>query len=319
MKLVTFEDIKGLGISPSQCLEWVEKAIANKPRAVLPPKNSLKPMDGSFMNVMPCLIPDGPSDEYRWGGVKIVTRFPNREPSLDSKLILLDARSGEMLALMDADWITTMRTGAVAAHSILLLGKTGFSKLAFMGLGNTARSTLLILAEACPNRQFDIKLLRYKDQAEDFAQRFSSYDNLHFSIVDTVEELVRGSEVVVSCVTYFDGDVCPDECFDEGVLLVPVHTRGFTNCDLFFDKVFADDYGHVHHFKNFDKFRSFAEVSSVVNGVVPGRESDSERILAYNIGLSIHDIAFAAKIWQALDTKGLPEIDLLQPTEKFWV
>ena len=72
-------------------------------------------------------------------------------------------------------------------------------------------------------------------------------------------------------------------------------------------------------FKNFDKFRSFAEVSSVVNGVVPGRESDSERILAYNIGLSIHDIAFAAKIWQALDTKGLPEIDLLQPTEKFWV
>ena len=35
--------------------------------------------------------------------------------------------------------------------------------------------------------------------------------------------------------------------------MVPVHTRGFSNCDLFFDKVFADDYGHVKHFKYFDK------------------------------------------------------------------
>ena len=27
--------------------------------------------------------------------------------------------------------------------------------------------------------------------------------------------------------------------------VIPVHTRGFQNCDLFFDKVFADDTDHV--------------------------------------------------------------------------
>ena len=60
-------------------------------------------------------------------------------------------------------------------------------------------------------------------------------------------------------------------------------------------------------------------MSDVVNGRVPGREHDNERILAYNIGLSIHDIAFAAHIWEMLDKASLTEIDMKQPTCKFWV
>ena len=78
--------------------------------------------------------------------------------------------------------------------------------------------------------------------------------NLHFEYVNDNKSLVKGSDVVVSCVTYFADDFCPNECFDEGVLVVPVHTRGFTNCDLFFDKVYADDTGHVDHFKHFSEF-----------------------------------------------------------------
>ncbi len=81
---------------------------------------------------------------------------------------------------------------------------------------------------------------------------------------------------------------------------MPIHTRGFTNCDLVFDKVYADDTAHVHGFKNFGKFRFFAEVADVVNGKAPGRESETERILAYNIGLSIHDIYLAEKIYTAV-------------------
>ena len=71
---------------------------------------------------------------------------------------------------------------------------------------------------------------------------------------------------MISGATYLPNDVCADEYFDEGVLVQPIHTLGFTNCDMFFDKVFADDLGHVHHFKNFEKFRQFAEVCDVVNG-----------------------------------------------------
>lgn len=317
MKLVTFDDIKGLSITPAQCLEWVSYSIQHKAEATLPAKISLKPREGSFMNTMPCFIttPDG----HAWGGVKLVTRFPEKRPALDSKLILLDIASGEMVALMDADWITAMRTGAVAAHSIELLAKKGYTTVALMGLGNTARATMIMLAEYVRGRSITVRLLRYKDQAERFMERFAGLENVSFEVVDDVDSLIRGAEVVVSCATYFEDDVCADDAFDEGVLVVPVHTRGFTNCDLFFDKVFADDYGHVHHFKNFDRFRSFAEVSDVVCGRAAGRESAAERILAYNIGLSIHDIAYAARIWGMLDHDALQDIDMAQPREKFWV
>ena len=321
MKIITFQDIVDLGIKPSMCFDWAEIMIKNKRQALLPPKISLKPTDGVFCNVMPSMIPGLSS--ANWGGVKVVTRYPDRVPSLESRILLMNADTGEFLALMDGTWITTMRTGAVAAHSIQLFAKRDFTTIGMMGLGNVVRSTLVILADKIPGRELHIKLLKYKGQEEDLAKRFASYSNLHFTFVDTPEEMVKGSDVVISGATYLPNDVCADEYFDKGVLVQPIHTLGFTNCDLFFDKVFADDLGHVHHFKNFDKFRQFAEVCDVVNGDKPGRENDEERILAYNIGVSIHDINFAASIYQLMKEQGtlssLPDVDMRDPTEKFWV
>lgn len=313
MKVISSEDIINLKISPQTCFEWVSEMIVEKNKVLLPPKISMKPREGVFCNVMPCV-------SERRGGVKIVTRYPERKPSLDSKLLLYNAENGEFLALMDANWITAMRTGAVAAHSIMLLARSNFSVLGMLGLGNTARATLLVLASMMPEREFHIKLLKYKGQESLFMERFSQYPNMHFTCVDNADMLVKGTDVVVSAVTYASEDLCADECFEPGVLVVPVHTLGFTNCDLFFDKVFADDLGHVHHFKNFDKFKYFAEVSDVVNKKAVGRENDEERILAYNIGVSMHDINFAAHIYQLLaGSTDLIDIDLHDPTEKFWI
>ena len=46
-------------------------------------------------------------------------------------------------------------------------------------------------------------------------------------------------------------------------------------------------------------------------------------MLAYNIGISIHDIFFAASIYQMMEQNGtlnkLPNIDMREPTKKFWV
>lgn len=319
MKLITFKDIAALSLPPETCYQWASETIRQKGEMMLPPKTSIKPRDGVFCTVMPSILPD---DTFgRIGGMKIVTRYPERTPSLDSKLLLFNAENGTFLALMDANWITAMRTGAVAAHSILLFAKRSFSTVSFMGLGNTARAALLILANQLPDRSLTVRLKAYKGQERSFAERFREYPRLHFETVDTYEQLVRGSDVIVSAVTYLSENVCPDEYFDEGVLLVPIHTRGFGNCDLFFDKVFADDYGHVCRFKYFDRFRSFAEVGDVVNGKAVGRENDRERILAYNVGVSIHDVRFAANIYKLLlkSRADLPEISLEEPEEKFWV
>ena len=323
MKIITFDDIAALRINPLKFYGWVSEIIKNKSKAVLPPKISMKySHEGIFCNVMPCVIPSEISPlGFAAGGVKIVTRYPSRLPSLNSQIILFNADTGENIALMDANFITAMRTGAVAAHSVKLFARKDYSTIGIMGLGNTARASLLVLSELETEREFTVKLLKYKSQEESFARRFESCTRLHFEYVDTPEELARGSDVIISAVTYAQSDFCSDECFGEGVLVVPVHTLGFTNCDLFFDKVFADDYGHVKHFRNFGKFHSFSEVSDVVNGKSEGRINDRERILVYNIGISLHDINAAAHIFRLCMSSGktFADFDMHEPEAKFWI
>ncbi len=317
MKVITHHDIVNAKVAPKTCYDWVAYMIKHKADAILPAKISMKPMDGVFCNVMPSIInmPDG----GRYGGVKVVTRYPERNPSLDSKLILFDACNGEFKAIMDANWITAMRTGAVATHSLLLFAKKNFNTIGIIGLGNAARATVSVLAEKVIDRNLKIKLLKYKNQEEQFKERFASVPNFEFEFCDSPEETVGGSDAVFSAATYLPNDICGDDCFAEGVTLIPIHTLGFTNCDLFFDKVYADDYNHVMHFKNFDKFKKFAEVSDVVNNRAQGRESDRERILIYNIGVSMHDLYFAANIYRLTENSEHKEIDFFEPHNKFWI
>lgn len=312
MKYIDFETIRGLGITVEDCIEWVKTSFCHKYECVLPPKISVKLPDDIFINTMPSYIP-----ECNRFGVKVVSRYPNRNPSLQSDLLLYDSVSGNMLALMDGLWITIMRTGAVAALAIKELQKKDACNYAFIGLGNTARATLLCLQSVFPNKEININLLRYKDQAEQFMARFKDVPNLKFHVYDDVETLISGADVVVSCVTVANELFAPDTAYKPGVLVVPVHTRGFQNCDLFFDKVFADDKAHVEGFKYFDKFKKFDELSNVLIGKSLGRESEQERILSYNIGIALHDVYFASKIYERLFPDGGNEE--ISHLGKFWV
>ncbi len=314
MKIIQFEKIWELGISPAECVNWVENAFRIKYSSYLPPKISLKLPENVFFNTMPCYIPS-----LKRIGIKVVSRYPNRNPALSSDLLLFNSDNGNCLALMDGNWITAMRTGAVAASAANHFQKSNASKYSFIGLGNTARATLLCLAASNPGKAFKVKLLAYKDQADLFMNRFESYTNIEFSIVLNSRDLIERADVVLSCVTAANDIVGEDEWYKEGVLVIPVHTRGFQNCDLFFDKVFVDDIGHVKNFKYFDKFKSCEEFSKVLLKEIPGRQNDKERILAYNIGIALHDTFFASEIFNKL-AETSPEIDINDSNlSKFWV
>ena len=291
-----------------------------KQEAQLPAKVSVHPADYDFFTSMPCLLPEMGGGNIRYFGIKEVHRIEGAVPSLGSDMMLYNAKTGELIALVDCDWITTMRTGAVAAVSAKALRKDDAKYYGFVGLGNTARATLLCVLEAEPEKHFHVRLLRYKDQAEQFTGRFRGYDNVSFEIVDDINEMASSVDVFFSCITSANGLLVEDERnFKSGVTVIPVHMRGLQNCDTTFDRVFGDDTNHVKGFKYFSQYKDYNEIGEVLSGRDPGRRWQEQRIIDYNYGLALHDVVYASLIYERVANMDIPSIDIIKETDKFWI
>lgn len=382
MKIITLQQIKDLNVSPATCVDWVKESFSIKSESQLPAKISVHPQGYDFYTAMPCLLPE----RYDRVALKMVHRVSGATPALGSDLLLYKASTGELLALMDATWITAMRTGATAVLAARTLRRSDDAVYGLVGLGNTARATVLCLLESEPAVSHTILLQRYKDQAELFIERFKAYSNVEFRIVDSFRDILAGADVIFSCITDAsvlhspsgprtsplrqasaaenaaeptrvqsfaaqpqknaagprtsplhqasapadasagDGLFCTDESlFRPGCTLIPIHVRGFQNCDLFFDKIFGDDTEPLRSWKYFDRYRSYAELGDVLSGAAPGRTSDSERIISYNYGLGLHDALFATHLYDLLPAAPAAtpaDIDLTSLSgllPKFWL
>ena len=309
MNQIYFNDIYSLGITPKECVEWAETVIKNKRNYVLPHKISITYGNECYFNTMPAYIP-----EMNLIGVKEVSRVTGREPTLQGDILLYDSVTGDMKCFMDGTWITTWRTAAVAAVTVETLKKRDAKNISLMGLGNITRAFVMCIDAMRNHEDINLNILAYKDQHNIFIERFKKYKNIHINVFDDVKEMFKISDVIVSCVTaatsLFDEN---DEDFKPGVLIVPVQTRGFQNCDLTFDRIFCDDIPHISGFKYFNQYKSITEMTDVLNNSTFVRGGD-ERYLAYNIGIAVQDMYYAAKILEKVKQK-----ENVAELPKFWV
>ena len=311
------EQIDKLHINPKECIEWVKEGFLMKDEVQMPAKLSVHPQGEDFITSMPCLLPLRNGKKYF--GLKLVSRIEGQTPTLKSDITLYDAETGRLLAVMDGDWITAMRTGAVAALAARTFQREGVATYSMIGLGNIARAVALCLIADNSHRHITIRLMRYKDQAERFVERFKAYDQVKFEIIEDKTAFVSEADVLISCVTVATELLFPDDSlFKKGVTVIPVHVRGFQNCDLFFDKVFGDDTGQIQKFKYFNQFRAYDEIHHVLQGKNPGRTHNEERILSYNYGIALHDIVFASRIYEKARANATG-FELKKQESKIWV
>ena len=293
MKIFTLKNIEKLAIQDKQFIQWVKQAFLMKSDSLLPHKISQTFNEGrNFYNTMPAIIP-----KIDAAGVKIVSRYPERTPSIKGDLLLYRFSDGEALALMDATLITAKRTGAVAALAVETFAKKDFETIAVVGLGQAGRCFLDMFLTNPAHLNKKIKLKSYKNQAQEVKQQLLAKGATQIEIFEHYEDFIKDSDVIVSALTVAEHELGQDNWFKEGCLVVPIHTRGFQNCDITFDKVFADDTAHVEGFKHFNEFKQFNEIDQVLKGLVAGRENQREKILSYNIGIALHDIYVAKKIY----------------------
>ena len=119
----------------------------------MPPRVAIRLTDHQGLHLsMPASISGGESEAL---AVKVVTVYPENPgryglPTTIGTLLLNDPRSGALLAVMEAGFLTAMRTGAASGVATRYLAREDARTAGIYGAGVQARTQLMALCEARP-------------------------------------------------------------------------------------------------------------------------------------------------------------------------
>jgi alanine dehydrogenase len=286
----------------------MERALASfsAGRAVQPLR-TMVPVDahGGFLGVMPAYL-----SAQEALGVKAVTLFPrNAErglPTHAALVLLLDAETGRLLAVMDGRLITEMRTAAVSAAATLHLARRDARVLALLGAGVQAQSHVDALVEMCSLREVRV-WTRTTAHAEAFAAGARRRFGVPVTATESAEEAVRGADVICT-VTGSRTPVLRGAWLEPGAHINAVgaprpdwrelDTTAVVRARLFVDSkdaALAEAGDIVVPLREgaITEAHIQGEIGQVFAGVCPGRASPQEVTLFKSLGLAVEDVATA--------------------------
>ena len=288
-----------------------------------PPKPGVHTLAGAFIHAMPGYL-KGP----RQVGLKWVSGYfanPSRGlESISGLIVLNDPDTGFPTAVMDCAYITALRTAAVSGVAARHLARPGSAALGLVGAGLQGRYNLLALHQVLP----DLKRARVFDTFEAALDRFipamTELTGLAVEPAASAEDAFAGADVVVTATGWLDERLFQADWVAPGALVLPVHARGWERrVAVRFDKFLVDDWGQFSATMGgadpyYDPLPDpHAELGQVVAGLKAGRDRPDERIIDFNFGMAIHDVAMASEVLDRARAKHLgtelPQMDGVLP------
>lgn len=146
------------------------------------------PPPGSLLFVKPALVGNALA-------TKLITQVPDNAarglPTMIATLVLMDPETGVPLAVMDATWLTELRTAAVSAVATQALATPGPKVVAILGSGALARSHALALRHVCEVTELRV----WSRSAANVARCAAEIDG---TACASAEQAVRGADIVVT-------------------------------------------------------------------------------------------------------------------------
>ena len=277
----------------------------------------------AFFGVMPAYI-----EQPARLGAKLVTVFNENHsrglPSHLATIVLLDAETGSLIALMDGRYITEMRTAAVSAVSARHLASPSAATLGIIGSGVQARSHLEAYAEV--RALDDVRVWSpQKRNRERFVEEMTGRVPAHIRAADSAEDAVRGAEMIVlatSCAT----PVVECAWVAAGAHVVSVGAcrpdqREMAPALVASGRLFVDskaaalvESGDVVmgiHDGLFDRDHVAGELGEVVLGRVDGRTDADQITIFKSLGMAVEDVVSADLVFRrAIETGAGTELTL---------
>jgi 2,3-diaminopropionate biosynthesis protein SbnB len=225
-------------------------------------------------------------------------------------IILNDPETNYPIAVLEAGWISGMRTAAVTAVAAQYLAKKQFASVSCVGCGWIAKLQIKTMLEQFPN----ISTVHLYDVMDEQVTRLieelkSLFPDIQYNNEVSAECAVRAGDVVITC-TVTDKPYIPYEWLREGafisnVSIMDIHKDVFLKAD----KVIVDDWDQsnregkiIHQLVmegEFSREQLYAELGEIVSGRKTGREHDKEIIILNPMGMAIEDIACAYELYKA--------------------
>jgi alanine dehydrogenase len=179
-------------ITVQECMDVVEKLFGNLEGSQMPPKIYLDIPDGDF-RAMPAIV--GNTAGIKWCGVHLDKTKQKRKINIFAKVLINDVNSGKLLAIMDGEKITAIRTAAVTGIATKYLAKKDASTAAFIGCGNQTQYQIEAVCHARKIKQ--IRLFDFDYTRCDILKALFSKD-YDVVICDDGEECVRGGDIITT-------------------------------------------------------------------------------------------------------------------------
>ena len=296
----------------------VEDAFKHKGlgKAQMPPKAYLfyQKYDGD-LRTMPSYVED-----MDVSAVKIVNVHPQNAKNYGMRtvmavLVLINPRTGQPLAFMDATHITDMRTGGASAIASKYLARPNPKVLGIIGCGNQARTQMLALITQYGHfdevRLYDIFPEKSKALAREFRRHYKDRVG-KVKAVKEAKDAVVDVDILVTA-TSSRAPIVQDEWVKPGMHIncIGADAPGKQEVDpkvLKRARLVIDDWEQASHSGEINvplskgelvKEDVNAEIGQVVAGLKPGRESDDQVTVFCSTGLAIQDCLTAKLAYDA--------------------
>ena len=313
MLFLKYSEIPGL-LTTDQVINAVRAGLKEQSEGLVqvPPRTTVDSNKGhGWLRLMPAILN---------GSGVMGFKFMHSTPGVGVGYVvaLYDMHTGNLLAQVDADWITSQRTAASAAISVDELANKGARTVGIIGSSEQARAMLGAVSRV---RKFEnVKV--FSPTAENrrkFADAMGEKLNLNIEPVDRPELAVKDREVVLSVYRAGTTPVIFGDWLGKGTHMCsvsavrPVAREIDDSVWRAATRVFADDKQHV--FESGDGLSALAsgatakekvdELWEVIGRKKPGRTQANDITLYKAVGYGLQDVIVAKALYEAAKNAGV--------------
>jgi ornithine cyclodeaminase/alanine dehydrogenase-like protein (mu-crystallin family) len=284
-------------------------------KARVPPRLSVGLAEEGVTLLMPSLLET--SQQYAFG-LKLITVMPHNalrhKPRSFASVLLLDATSGETLAVLEGGWLTAMRTGAVSGLATDVLARPEADVLALFGAGAQAPMQALAVHTVRPLRE--IRVVNRSD--EHYAQLAATLQQMLGPACPPIRRAATAGEALshaslVACATaatsplFSAADIAPGMHINAIGAFTPemceVDPSTLARARIVVDQreaalTEAGDLLQALTAGTISGPETWTELGELVRGRESGRQTGDEITFFKSVGVGIQDVAVALRVYE---------------------